>query len=378
MLLHRTSAHDARVRREATALAAAGWDVSILELAMTDDGQDVAGGVRRISVLPPRWLASPAPARAFRTAFLGAFVPAIARLRPDVVHAHDAATLLPALLGARLSGSRVVYDSHELASGVQYRSGAWARVVNAIERLGAARADAIITVSDAIADRLRDRYGLASRPCVVRNVCALPRPKGRRTRRLRSAIDVDEATPVVLHQGSAAPGRGCETLVRSLVHLDSTVHLAFLGSTAPGYEVALDGIVDGLGLAARVHRLPGVPLPELLTWTREADVGVTLMQPTCENYRLTIPNKLFEYIAAGVPVVASETSGAAALVRGGGLGWTADPDDPRSVGAALRAAIGARADAALRDRLHKADASLRWESEQERLIALYGQLRRRL
>jgi glycosyltransferase involved in cell wall biosynthesis len=373
MLLHRTSINDARVRREASALAKAGCEVCILELASVDEHVDVGEGVRRISVLPPDWLRSRAPTIAYRTAFLAAFTPAIRRLRPQVVHAHDAATLLPGLLGARLTGARLVYDSHELASGVQYRSGAWAAFVNGIERLGATRADAVITVSDEIADRLESRYRLPSRPCVIRNVCALRRPNGSRPGGLRAAAGVSDA-PLILHQGAAAPGRGCETLLRAIARLDDSVRLVFLGSVEPGYGPHLDALVDQLDLSARVHRLPNAPLDELLTWTREADVGVSLLEPTCENYRLTIPNKLFEYVASEVPVVASAGSAAGSLVRERALGWTADSDDPESVANALRAAIAARGDTALLDRLHAADATFRWEAEQTRLTDLYRRL----
>ena len=99
-----------------------------------------------------------------------------ARTRPDAVHAHDAAMLLPGLLAARRVGARLVYDSHELASGVGYHSRTWAVVVGAVERLGAPRADAVITVSGGIAERLRERYGLHDRPVVVRNIPDLPPP----------------------------------------------------------------------------------------------------------------------------------------------------------------------------------------------------------
>ncbi len=374
MLVHRTADHDGPVRREATALAGAGLDVTILELApvAAEHDPDLGAGVRRVSVLPPPWLTARAPAVAYRTAFLVAFVPAIRRLRPAAVHAHDAATLLPGLL-VRLTGARLVYDTHELASGVQYRAGAWAAFVTGLERLGVTRADAVIAVSDAIADRLQARYALAARPHVVRNVCALPRPSGAPPAGLRAATGVGDA-PLVLHQGTAAPGRGCETLLRAMGRLDDATHLASLGAIEPGYGPHLRAVVEELDLAERVHWLPGVPLADLLAWTREADVGVTLIQPTCENHRLTIPNKLFEYIAAEVPVVASETSGAASLVRERSLGWTADPDDPESVAAALRAALDARGDAALRARLREADAALRWEDEKRCLTGLYAQL----
>ena len=83
------------------------------------------------------------------------FVAAVVRHRTKLVHAHDVATLPPGLLGARLVRGSLIYDSHELASGVAYRRGLVAHLVTAIERIGIRRAACVMTVSDAIADRLQ-------------------------------------------------------------------------------------------------------------------------------------------------------------------------------------------------------------------------------
>ena len=84
-------------------------------------------------------------------------------------------------------------------------------------------------------------------------------------------------------------------------------HLVFLGSSPfSGYEDGLREQAAAAGLADRVHFLPSVPLERLLEHTADADVGVSLLQDTCENHRLALPNKVFEYVAAGVPVVVSD------------------------------------------------------------------------
>ena len=85
--------------------------------------------------------------------------------------------------------------------------------------------------------------------------------------------------------------------------------------------------------------------------TAEADVGVSLLSDSCENHRLALPNKLFEYIAAGVPVVTSALPELERVVRGRGIGWTVDPADPADVRRGLTEALGARGDAALRARV---------------------------
>jgi glycosyltransferase involved in cell wall biosynthesis len=117
-----------------------------------------------------------------------------------------------------------------------------------------------------------------------------------------------------------------------------------------------------------------VPLGELLAMTAEADVGVTLLQDTCENHRLALPNKLFEYVAAGVPVVAAALPEAARLVAQYGIGWTVTPDDPAAVAAGLSSALAACGDPLLLRRIAEAAGELTWSREQTRLTGLYARL----
>jgi glycosyltransferase involved in cell wall biosynthesis len=370
MLLHKSVEFDSRVRREASALAAAGHRVVVLELAAVAPDARVLDGFGRRSVLPSARLKQWLPFHLYRLAFLTSFLGGIARVRPDVVHAHDAAMLLPGGVGSWLTGAQLVYDSHELATSVPYRERAWAWFVRAIEQLVVPRAVAVITVSDGIAERLRSLYRLPATPTVVRNVSALqPRGDGG----LRAALGIDPDTPLVLHQGAPAPDRGCEVLVAAVAELEG-VHLAFLGDPEPGYGTELQRLIDGHGIADRAHQLPSVPLDRLLAWTAEADVGVTLLQDTCENHRLALPNKLFEYIAAGVPVVASALPETERLIGEYGVGWTSAPADPADLAAQLRRALAARGDTELRARIRRAAEELRWPREQARLLGLYSEL----
>jgi glycosyltransferase involved in cell wall biosynthesis len=368
MLLHKSVEFDSRVRREAGALARDGHDVIVLELADATDGGQLDGFTRRPLRSPAALKRLPVQLR--RAVLVTSFVRELRRLRPDVVHAHDAAMLLPALLGARLAGALLVYDSHELATSVPYRERTWAAFVAAVERLVVPRCDAVITVSDGIAQRLRARYRLAVDPTVVRNVCELELSGGGG---LRAEIGLDADAPLILHQGAPAPARGCEVLIASLTRLPD-VHLAFLGDATDGYERRLRRLAQTANVADRVTLLGSVPLPELLAHTAEADVGVTLLQDTCENHRLALPNKLFEYIAAGVPVVASALPETRRLVEGYGVGWCARPDDPAALAGVLELALGHRRDPDLKKRLSAAAQALRWSLERQRLLTLYERL----
>jgi glycosyltransferase involved in cell wall biosynthesis len=372
MLLHKSVEFDSRVRREASALVAAGHEVVVVELAPVPRDARNLDGFERRSVLPGPRLKRVLPFHLYRIAFAVSFVREVVRLNPDVVHAHDAAMLLPGAVGARLTGARLVYDSHELATSVPYRERSWAWFVGAIERLVVPRCAAVMTVSDGIAARLRERYRLPETPTVVRNVSALTRGGAGGLRRM---VGLRADDPLVLYQGAPAPARGCEILVDAVGRLDG-VHLVFLGDPEPGYGAELVGLIEERGLRGRVSLLPSVPLAELLSHTEEADVGVTLLQDTCENHRLALPNKLFEYIAAGVPVVASALPETERLVRHYDVGWCVSPADPVALADALGRALRERGDPERRHRLAEAAEQLHWSSEQRRLLELYERLGR--
>jgi glycosyltransferase involved in cell wall biosynthesis len=366
MLLHKSVEFDSRVRREARALSRAGHEVTVVHLApeqLRRDGYEIR------SALPASWVRR-LPFASYRLVFTAKFVATIARGRPDAVHANDAAMLVPGFIGARLTGARLIYDSHELATGVAHRKRAWAVAVSAIERALVRRCDAVITVSDGIADRLQELYRLRHRPTVVRNLTDLQSSPGEGG--LRKALRIGDA-PLVLHQGAPARSRGCETLVRAMAEVPGA-QLVFLGDGEPEYVATLTRLSRDLGLDDRVHFQPSVPLHELLAHTREADVGVSLLEGSCENHRLALPNKVFEYVAAGVPVVASELPELRRLVAQHAIGWTVDPRNPADVAAGLRDALGKAGNGGLRETLRTASEHLSWESEQQRLITAYARL----
>jgi glycosyltransferase involved in cell wall biosynthesis len=369
MLLHKPVVHDSRVRREAAALAEAGHEVTVVELDPAARG--TLDGFARVSAAPPGWIRRVLPFHAYRVAFLVWFVARVVRGRPDAVHAHDAAMLLPGLIGARIARAKLVYDAHEYATGVAYREGGWARFVAAIERVAVPRATLVITVSDGIADRLLARYRLPRRPVVVRNVTALvPLPATGELRRRTGAGDA----PLVLHQGAPSPDRGCEVVVRAMA-LVPDAHLVFLGDEGePGFAAGLRELAGREGVTDRVHFEPSAPLERLLALTAEADAGVSLLQDTCENHRLALPNKVFEYVAAGVPVVVSDLPELRRLVGAHGIGWTVSPADPAAVADGLRRAFAARGDERLRATLDAASHALTWDRERERLVEAYRTL----
>ena len=366
MLLHKSVVHDSRVRREAKALAADGHEVTVVHLAPADVPAEVsAEGYRVMSALPPRLGRRHLPFAAHRFALMRRFVGAVRAVRPDVVHAHDAAMLAPGYVGARLTGARLVYDSHELAVGVAWRTRAWAAVVWAIERMVAPRCDAVITVSEGIADRLHRTYVLARRPLVLRNLPDLHAIRDDfEPENLRAGLRIGPA-PLVLHLGAVARDRGCETLVNASASLDGA-HVLFLGADDSTYVRGLRELAEARGVAGQVHFRRSVPVNELLGYARQADVGICLLENTCENHRLALPNKVFEYMAAGLPVVASDLPELRRELDELPSVWVVDPTDSVAVAARLRQALAGNG--------RPAPDALHWPAEAAALRGLYAEL----
>jgi glycosyltransferase involved in cell wall biosynthesis len=363
MLLHKSVEHDSRVRREARALLRSGHEVVVVHAPRGAGGlgEELDGFALR-SVAPPGWTRR-LPSVARRSLLLLAFVREVRQVRPEAVHAHDAAMLVPGAVGARLTGARLVYDSHELATGVPYRDRLWAWLVGTVERLLIGRAEGVITVSDGIAERLRERYGLAELPAVVRN---LPDPEetdpGFEAPDLRADLGVPAGAPLVLHLGAVARDRGGETLVRAVARVPEA-HLFFLGADDSGFVAGLDEVARAEGIAERVHFRPSVPVEQIRAHVRQASAGVTLLEDTCDNHRLALPNKLFEYLAAEVPVVASDLPEIRRALTGRPATALVDPADPASVAAGI--------EAALRDEAEVPPSPFEWEEDARRLARVY-------
>ena len=407
---------DSRVRREAASLAAAGYDVTVHAVATDatrDRAYEAVDGyvIRRHPMLsrphPDSVTAGSAGSRTATTAVRLTAARAFASTRPllggalhftlnwqlrwsrwgrrvadvaepaDVWHAHDLPTLPAALECARRHGGQVVYDSHEL----YVDAGATARLPSLVrrallrrERQWAERADAVITVNAAVAAVLRDRLGRED-VTVVRN-CAEP-PVGASP--LRESIGLHAETPLLLYHGSITIGRGLEALIDAMRLPSLTdAHLVLMGYGP--LRPALQAHAAASPASDRIHFLAPVAPEAVTTWVSGADVAVMPIEPTTLNHRLSTPNKLFEAIAAGVPVVGPDFEGFRRVVRDapwGPIGVLHANHAPASIAAAAGELIGLSPSerTEMRDRCRTATATeLRWSIEVERLREVYAGL----
>jgi glycosyltransferase involved in cell wall biosynthesis len=294
-------------------------------------------------------------------------------------HAHDL-TGLAAVVPNLRRGVPVVFDSHELflETGTALRLPGPARaILRAYERRLVARVAAVITVNEAVAGVL-EREHRRGRVRAIHNCPNRWIPPREPPRRIRETAGIPAEAPVVLYHGALSADRGIEQLIDALRAPGlERAHLVLMGYGELRDELAARAAAEP---SARVHVLEPVPPAELLEWVASADVGAMPVQATTMNLRLSTPNKLFECLAAGTPVVASDFPAIRRIVvddPGGVLGAVCDPADVRAIagaiGSILRLAPAELAGLRRRCRL-AADERWNWENEARTLLAVYEEV----
>jgi glycosyltransferase involved in cell wall biosynthesis len=301
----------------------------------------------------------------------------------QILHAHDLSGALPALATLRTNPSGVLlYDSHEvfLESGRWAKSPAFIRriLANRFEQPALRRAAALIAVNPQVIEELAKRYEIPVRQVVTYNCPPAWNPEPRGTE-LRAAIGVDAAAQVVLYHGGFSAHRGLEELLEAKRDPRlANAHLVFLGYGP--LEATLRAAAADPAYGGRVHVLKAVAPEVLDRWVSGADVGMCTVLPSTLNHRISTPNKLFESIGAGVPVIGSDFATMRDILLGdpdGPLGAVCDPTNPQAVANAIHSILSMspsnRAD--LRARcIRAAAARWNWEAQAARLTELYASL----
>lgn len=383
-----------RILQEARTLTNAGWGVRII--TRSADEKDHAGTV---DGLPVEWVAVTGRDRRFRwlyrlagmergsqaaalwsvltgkhTFTMRATGRALAA-KGHIYHAHDLNNLHVAYTASRRLGAKLVYDAHELFPEmgnrwVRLKRGSWRR----LEKKLLPQADLAITVNELIAEEMSKRYNVPP-PLVVLN-CPDPPPGfdvGARYNRIREQLSLPTESKIVLYQGWMSEGRGLENLVRSARLLVEGAVVVFMGYGE--YEGALREMA-GAEPDGRIHFIPAVPQRDLLAYCASADVGVIPYQAVDLNNYYTSPNKLFDFIQAGLPIVASDLPYLRKVVVGEGVGVVAKLDSPRAYASSINPVLrDAEQVEEMRGNLRRAAPSYTWAAQGRKLAAAYEKLR---
>jgi glycosyltransferase involved in cell wall biosynthesis len=365
---HFTSVHarnDPRIfGKECLSLAAAGYEVNLVVsdgkgdeirqgVKIWDAGRVAGGRARRMLLTSTRvwWRAL--------------------KLHAEIYHFHDP-ELIPAGLVLRLLGRRVVYDVHEdVARSLENRPWVPAKIrrltacgIESLERVAAQVFDLHMVVTPEIARRFPPGRTVLLRnfPIQTELRTASPLPSGQRA-------------PVFVYVGAVSPDRGALVMVQAINHprLGGRARLVIGGAIEPDLIVEMQRL-DRLGLMTLPGHLPREAVATLLS---EARAGLVLLQPV-KAHMDAYPVKMFEYMAAGLPVIASHHPVWKQLLGGGQLALLVDPTQPEAIAGAMAAILE---QPELADRLAQRGAqavkeSYNWEREKDHLLEAYDHLHR--
>ena len=288
--------------------------------------------------------------------------------RANLLLSNDLDTILPNWFISRLKGIKMIFDSHEYYTETPelVNRPKVQRVWKRIEGFVVPKLDEMITVCDSIADLFREKYGVKCH--VIRNIPprkALP-PKGDKV-----ALGLPTDKHLLILQGSGINiQRGAEELVQAMSFLDDCF-LMIIG----GGDVLpiLKQMVEDLNITDRVRFFPRMPYQQMMAYTQLAELGFCLDKDTNLNYRFSLPNKLFDFIQAGVPIVASHLTEIEKIITKYDIGLFIPDHDPKSIAETIREGLeNVERRSVWKKGLVKAAEELCWENESKALMEIYS------
>lgn len=280
-----------------------------------------------------------------------------ARLRPANLWIANDWHVLP--IATRLAdelGGVVLYDTHELASSEYAQISDWRRhkrpMTMVMEGVHIKRAVAVSSISDGISRRLQQLYSLPELPTTVRNTSAYQkhpfRPCGERIQ--------------VMYHGVVVEGRGLEMAVQSLALWPKEFYLVYRGPISDAFKEKLLKMASDLGVSDRFELAAPVATSDLISAANTADIGLCVPPGHSLHNILSLPNKVFEYMMAGLCLALTPLPEHKKLVSAFGVGFVTPGESAEALAKAISSLTREQIDAAKRNAL-KAAEKLCWENE---------------
>lgn len=246
--------------------------------------------------------------------------------KSSLLVSNDLDTLMPNYLVHTLKKTPIVYDSHELFTETPevvnrpFVKSVW----QGIEKRIFPKLKDVFTVSDSIAEIFTQKYGVLVK--VVRNI---PPSGNSQSIKSRTELDLPEEKKILILQGSGINiHRGAEELVEAMQFLEGYLLLIIGGGDV---IETLKKMAADLSLNDKIRFIPRQTPENLFQYTANADLGLTIDKDTNLNYRYSLPNKLFDYIHAGIPVLASPLFEIKKIIDGYKIGTTIKNHEPKEI-----------------------------------------------
>lgn len=290
--------------------------------------------------------------------------------RADIIWANDIDTITPCWMVSRIFGKTLVFDAHELFTEVpelekkSLKKSIW----GFIEKTFASRADVFITVNSSIAHIYNKKYKVY--PYVIRNV---PKQTGLAPAYSRRELGVPEDCLFLVLQGSGINlGRGLSETLLALQNVENIVLFVIGGGTAIGSAKEL---CERLPLQTKVRFIDRLPYSEMMRYTQAADVGLAYDAHECLNFKLALPNKIFDFFQAGIAIIGGPQPEISALIQHYNCGYIMQGVHPDDIASTLQL-YQKHPEILLEHKANSKKASLteHWDTEKQKLEEVIAKL----
>ena len=289
--------------------------------------------------------------------------------KADLLYANDLDTLLPNFLVAKIKGLPLIYDSHELFCEVPELLHApfKRRIWQALEGWIVPKLNHLITVSDGIAQFYESKYNKTF--AVVRNIP--PETHDAFVLKTRADLGLPLDKKILLLQGAGINiDRGAEELMDAMIHVNGAV-LYIIGS-GDVWPVLKQKMAHP-EWQNKVVLIDKLPKSELMQYTGNADVGLSIDKNTNLNYYYSLPNKLFDYIAFELPILSSRLHEIEKIIQTYHIGEFIESHDPSHIAERINAFLNSDKYAVYKSNMKQAKENLRWTKEKEKLLTVIRQ-----
>lgn len=367
-LTHTDIESDSRILKEMGALAAEGYTMSGIGVVLEEGAQKTSvtfsAHITSIKLRSRRLTFLPRTLRHVVTLceLMGKMLPRAIRERPQVIHCHDTLVLPLGCIVKWLTGAKLIYDAHELESNRNGLTRVQGALTLCVEKLLWRFVDALIVVSPSINDWYQKKIGLKQSE-VILNSPLFHEMHLQNEGYLRKKFSIPDQNKIFIYVGILGQGRGLDLIAKAFQDTLITAHVVFLG-----YGELSKDLKHLAEKYPNFHVHDAVPHSQVVPIVQSADFGLCMVQNVSLSDYYCLPNKLFEYCFAGVPVLASDFPDIRALI------------DQYGIGECCELTVDSICDAILRIEntlpafKFQNLLPLSWQAQEEKLIKLYEKI----
>jgi glycosyltransferase involved in cell wall biosynthesis len=358
--------NDSRVLKEAISLQKGGYDVTVVALheEPLKEFEEVDGiRVHRIKLKSRNW----GKVRAIQVLKYFELIYILIKLyrRSDILHCNDLETLPLGVILKKINKKiKIVYDAHEYETETHYSKGLRKKIAQKLERALIGHVDALLTVSDKIAQEYVRLYKI-DKPALVLNTPWLQEIEKRD--HFRDHFAIEPSKTIFLYQGALNEGRGIEQILETFKSLDKGV-IVFMG-----YGILETLIKEYAQKYKNIFFHEAVAPNVVLEYTSSADFGLSLIEDSCLSYRYCLPNKMFEYTMVGIAVIVSNLPEMRRVVEEYGVGVVVKEKSAEGLKEAITEAIEMDKEQLARG-IERLKSKYNWQEQEKILLKVYNAL----